>query len=122
MNTIIILVVCLIIVTYLLRKLLRFINILSHVQFEFEQYQQLRHQYSNERLLSLYKDTHQAIRRVEYMISYDKAHIKSETEEKEILYWQKDYEKDQKLLFEFQKILAEVKREIKARAYFKAQR
>ena len=122
MNTFIILVVCLIIVTYLLRKLLRFINILSHVQFEFEQYQQLRHQYSNERLLSLYKDTRQAIRRVEYMISYDKAHIKNETEEKEILYWQKDYEKDQKLLFEFQKILAEVKREIKARAYFNAQR
>ena len=122
MNTIIILVVCLIIVTYLLRKLLRFINILSHVQFEFEQYQQLRHQYSNERLLSLYKDTHQAIRRVEYMISYDKAHIKSETEEKEILYWEKELEKDQKLLFDFQTILAEVKREIKARAYFKAQR
>ena len=122
MNTFIIILVCLIIVTYLLRKLLLFINVMTRVQFEFEQYQQLRHQYSNERLISLYKDTHQAIRRVEYMISYDKAHIKNETEEKEILYWQKDYEKDQKLLFEFQKILAEVKREIKARAYFNAQR
>ena len=122
MNTFIIILVCLLIVAYLLRKLLLFINVMTRVKFEFEQYQQLRHQYSNERLISLYKDTHQAIRRVEYMISYDKTHIKNETEEKEILYWKKDYEKDQKLLFEFQTILAEVKREIKARAYFNAQR
>ena len=143
MKTIII-VLCILIVGYFLQKMLAAIFIIPIVSVEFKEYKLLTYQFSNQRLETLQKNTHKAIKRIKGAIAFDERKINKlaslwcniihstiafdeadtikQKVETQVRLWQRELNKDKNLLSKFQTMLEEIERERSARAFFNAQR
>ena len=129
MTIIIILGGCLVFIL-ILQKLFKSVYLYPITEIEYNEYQKLKHNFSNARLKNLHQNLLKCIQRVENVIEYDKdsfdkmAEKDASPRQKEVdaIYWQQEINEDKQLLEEFKAMLAEVERELAARAYFNAQR
>ncbi|MBQ8464684.1 MAG: hypothetical protein IJ545_01595 [Alphaproteobacteria bacterium] len=122
MKIILIIGICLLIGAYLIYRFLSYVYLYPMVVAEFEEYKRLRHQFSNQRLEWLHKRTQKAVQRIENVLAYDNDVLATQLSLEEKISLEADKTEDEKMLKEFQAILAEVERELNARAYFNAQR
>ena len=122
MKIILIIGICLLIGAYLIYRFLSYVYLYPMVVAEFEEYKRLRHQFSNQRLEWLQKRTQKAVQRIENVLAYDNDVLATQLSLEEKISLEADKTEDEKMLKEFQAILAEVERELNARAYFNAQR
>ena len=122
MKIILIIGICLLIGAYLIYRFLSYVYLYPMVVAEFEEYKRLRHQFSNQRLEWLHNRTQKAVQRIENVLAYDNDVLATQLSLEEKISLEADKTEDEKMLKEFQAILAEVERELNARAYFNAQR
>lgn len=121
MNTVIIILICLIIGIYFLKKLFFSVYLYQITESEFNEYKKLPYEFSNERLELLHQHLLKCVQRIENVIEFDRNNFK-EISEKDTILWQQEIDTDKQILEEFKAMLAEVEREIAARTYFNAQR